>query len=236
MIKNKRDGLSRSQFQWVDMNDIRIAEDLLLLNIFLPDIDNVKWKIMGEDARRNVQKYENIVRLLRYDNHLCNLSNVNAVSQSFRCPNCDTFFNRAGNLKRFLTPLSERVKNVYPRNVYHIRENLLDILVFFGIKYTSEQNLFEKFALVDFELICVQVESFKDTKATTSIGIHAPISVSNSTKTLLMNHFFCNSDPHHLIASFTGSLHRLAIQSKTQMIFWLFDIETTKKTKLGSIL
>ena len=68
---NKRDGLSADQFQTVLMNDIPFVEDLLTLNILLYDMDIEDGNIIGELARRSVQKYENTVRLLRYKNHIC---------------------------------------------------------------------------------------------------------------------------------------------------------------------
>ena len=88
---NKMDGLSPNQFQGVHMNDIHIVEDLLTLNILLYDIDIVDGNNIGELARRSVQKYDNTVRLLRYNNHKSYVNNKNAVFQSFRCPNCDNF-------------------------------------------------------------------------------------------------------------------------------------------------
>ena len=100
---NKMDGLSTDQFQGVHMNDIPIVEDLLTLDILLYDFDFVDGNIIGELASRSVQKYQNTVRLLRYNNHICYVSNLNAVFQSFCCPNFDTFFNRTINLKRHLT-------------------------------------------------------------------------------------------------------------------------------------
>ena len=108
------------------------------------------------------------------------MSNINAVFQSFRCPNSDTFFNITFNLERHLTTCTERVKHIYTRNVYQIRETFFDKLDFFGINYTSQQNLFKNLALFDFEPICVQDESFKDTKTTMWIGNHVTISVSFS--------------------------------------------------------
>ena len=117
---NKMDGRSLNQFQVVHMNDVPTVEDLTL-NILLYDIDIVDGNIVGELARRSVQKYGNTVRLLRYNNHTCYVKNVNAVFQSFRCPDCDSFFNRTFNLERHLTTCSERVKNVYPGNIYQIR-------------------------------------------------------------------------------------------------------------------
>ena len=95
--------LSADQFQGVHMNDIPIVEDLLTLNILLIGIDIVDGNIVGELERRTVQKYENTVQLLRYNNHICYVNIINAVFRSFRCPNCDTFFNRTFNLERHLT-------------------------------------------------------------------------------------------------------------------------------------
>ena len=233
---NEMDGLSTDQFQGVHMNDIPIVEDLLTLNIFPYDIDFVDANIIEELARRSVHKYENTVRLLRYNNHICYVNNINAVFQSFHCPNCDTFFNRTFSLERHLAKCSERVKNVYRRNVYQIRGTLSDKLDFFGINYTSEQELFKKLAIFDFESICVQEETFRDKITTTWIGKHVPISVSISSNLEEEPIFLCNSDPYHLVASFIGVLKNLASQSKAKMKNLFLDMETTINIKLGSIL
>ena len=65
------------------MNDIPIVEDLLTLNILLSDIDIVDGNTLEEVARRNVQKYNNFVRLLRYNNHICYVSNSNQPFKIF---------------------------------------------------------------------------------------------------------------------------------------------------------
>ena len=61
------------------MNDIPTVEDLLTLNILLYDIDFVDGNIIGELARRSMHKYNNTVKLLRYNNHICYVSNIKAV-------------------------------------------------------------------------------------------------------------------------------------------------------------
>ena len=170
------------------------------------------------------------------NNHICYVHNINAVFQSSRCPNCHTFFNRTINLERNLTTCSERVKNVYPKNVYQNQETLFDKLYSFGIEYTKEQTLLENLAIFDFQSICVQEESFKDCDTTKWVGKRIPISVSISSNLVKEPIFLCNSDPHHLVTSFIGALEYLALQSKTIMKNVFFDIETTIKIKLGSIL
>ena len=164
------------------------------------------------------------------------MNNNNTVFQSFRSPNCDTFFNRTFNLERNLTTCKERVKNVYPRNVYQVRETFFDKLDSFGITFTSEQKLLKKLAIFDFESICVQDETLTHTSTTTWIGKHVPISVSICSNLVEGPISLCNSDPHHLVASFIGVLENLASQSKAKMKNLFLDIETTIKVKLGSIL
>ena len=90
--------------------------------------------------------------------------------------------------------------------------------------------------MFDFESICVQEETFRDTKTATWIEKHVPISVSISSNLLEEPIFICNSDSHHLIASFIGALENLASQSEAKMKNIFRDIETTIKVKLGSIL
>ena len=218
------------------MNGIPIVEDLLIFKNLLYDIDNVDGNIIGELAIRSLQKYDNAVRLLRYQNHIFYVRNLIAVFQYFRCPNCDTFLNRTFKLERLLTTCSEQVKNMYPRNEYQIRETLFDKLDYFGIKYISQQKLFKNLTLFDFESICVQEESFNDAKTATWIRRHVPISVSISSNLSEEQIFLYNPDPHHHVSSFIETLEGLASQSKAQMNFLFFDIETTTKVTLGSIL
>ena len=132
--------------------------------------------------------------------------------------------------------MHERMKNVYPWNVYQIRETIFDKLDPFGIKYTSEQKLFKNLAIFDFESNCVQKETFRDTNTTTWVGKHVPISVSISSNLVEEPIFLCNSDAHHLVASFVGALENLASQSKAKMKNMFLDIKTLVKIKLGSIL
>ena len=182
--------MSAEQFQGVHINNNLFVQDLLALSTVLYDIHIVEGNIIGELARRSMQKHINTVRLLRYNIHICYVSNINAVVQAFRCPSCDIFFSRAFNLERQLSTCSERLKNIYPRNVYQIRVTLFDKLDSFGIKYTSQLKLFKNLSILDFESICVQEESFNDTKTTTWTGKHVPISVSNSSNLVEEPHFF----------------------------------------------
>ena len=80
------DTLNPNQFQGVDMSDIPIVEDLLTIDFLLYDKDFVDGKIIGEPARRNLQKHGKTVQILRYNNHISYLSDINALLQFFRAP------------------------------------------------------------------------------------------------------------------------------------------------------
>ena len=95
---------------------------------------------------------------------------------------------------------------VYPRNLYQIRENLFDKLDPSDIKYTSGQKLFESLAIFDFESVCVQEQTFKDTNTAIWIGKRVSICVFASSNLVGEPFFHCTSNPHHLVASFIGPL------------------------------
>ena len=156
------------------------------------------------------------------------MSNINAVFQYFRCPNCDTFFSRTFSSERYLTACSEQIRNIYPNIVHLSRETLFDKLNTFSIKYTSQQKLFKKLAIFDFESTYVQKETFQDTKWIMWIGKHVAISVSIPSKPVEESLLLCNSDPHHPVAPSIGTLEISDSQSKAKMKNLLPDIDKKK--------
>ena len=111
-----------SKFQGVCMDDVPSVEDIVGINIFIYDIDLIDGAMVGELARRSIKKYENDVQLIRYNSHICYVDNINALFKAFRCPTCDTYFQKTGTLERHLVRCSERVKHSYPKNVYQLRK------------------------------------------------------------------------------------------------------------------
>ena len=98
------------------------------------------------------------------------------------------------------------------------------------------RKLFKNLAIFDFESITVQEEAFRDTNTTTWKEKHVPISVSISSKLVEEPIFLCNSDPHHLVASFIGALKNLASQRKAKMENLFVNVKRTMKIKLANTL
>ena len=71
LFLNNRGEADPSKFQGVQMTDIPKVEEMLQLNFFPYDIDFVDGELIGELARRSIQKFEKSVKLLRYNNHIC---------------------------------------------------------------------------------------------------------------------------------------------------------------------
>ena len=181
------------------MDDIPSVEDIVGINIFINNIVLTDGAMVGELARQSIKKYEKSVQLIRYNNHICYVDNIHALFKAFRCPTCDTYFQKPGNLERHLVRYSERVKHIYPKNVYQLRETIFDKLDSFVIQYTDDQSLFTNTAVFDFESICIPEEKFENTETTTWIGKHIPISVSISSNLIAEPIILCNSNPRNLV-------------------------------------
>ena len=236
-LNNSEEG-DVSKFQGVHLSDIPKVEDLLQLNIFLLyDNDFVYGELIGELCRRSVQKYENSVKLLGYNNHICYVNNINALFEAFRCTTCDTFFSKTGILERHLVNCSDRVKHIYPKNVYELRKTLFEKLDAFNIPYKNEQKLFKNLAIFDSESICVKEDSYKPTETTTWIGKHVPISVSISSNLIPEAIFLCNDNlviSSHLIFYQCSRRVSNSKQSSDELNF--IEVETAIKIKLCAIL
>ena len=107
----------------------------------------------------------------------------------------------------------------FPRSCINFDKTLFDKLDSFGIKHTSEQKLFKnknskKLAILNFQSICIQKETSKDTDTATRIKKHVRICVLISSNLVEERISFCNSDPQYLIAFFIGAPEVSASRSK----------------------
>ena len=66
---------------------------------------------------------------------------MNSFFNSFRRSTCDTIFSETGILERPFITCSERVKQIYRKNVYQLRETLFEKLDSFTILFLIS-NLF----------------------------------------------------------------------------------------------
>ena len=146
------------------------------------------------------------------------------------------FFSKTGNLEQLLVTCSDRNKNIYPKNVYELRETVFEELDAFNIPFRSDQKLFKNLDIFHFESVCVKENSYMQTETTPWIGKHVPIWVSISSNLTPEPILLCNANPHHLISSFILALEGLATQSKAQMQLKFIEIETAIKIKLCAIL
>ena len=179
--------------------------------------------------------YEKNINLLRYNNHICYVDDINTFFKRFRCSSCDTFIQKAGNFNRHVKTCEDRVQHIYPKSVYTLRETLFDKLDGFGISYNDDKKLFKNLAIFDFESICVPSEQLKHTNTTIWIGKHEPISVSISSNLIDEPVFLCNKDPKALITSFVEAIEDSANKSKTEMRTKFSSIEAIIRARVNAI-
>ena len=228
-------GQDAINFRGVSMDHPVFVESAVKHNIFIYDIDIEEVDFVGELARRNFEMYAKNINLLRYNNHICYVDDINTFFKRFHCPNCDTFIRRAGNLHRHVKSCKDRIQHVYQKSVYTLRETLFDKLDGFGVRYEEDQKLFKNLEVFGFESICVPSNELKDTNTTTWIGKHEPISVSISSNLLQEPIFLCKKDPKTLIVSFVEALEELASKSKAEMLQKYSSIENAIKIRINSI-
>ena len=210
-------GCDPDNFTGVSFDQIPIIEELIKQNIFIYDFDIEDGEIIGELVRRSIERYDENIKLLRYNNHICYVNDINKFFKKFRCPSRDVFFNHSGHFNRHLKTCKERVKNIYPRDAYSLRETLFEKLNNFSIAYPEDYTLFRNFVVFDFEAICVQSVEANNTVTTSWIGTHVPVSASISSNLLDEPVFLCENDPNRLIISFGAQLETLAPKNKADL-------------------
>ena len=156
-------------FRGVSIDHLVIVENAIKHNILIYDIDIVDGDFVGELARRSVEMYEENIKLLRYNNHICYVNDVSTFFKRFRCPSCDTFIHKAGNFNRHVKTCKNRVQHIHPKRVYTLRKTLYDKLDGFGNSYNDDHKFLKNLSVFDFESICVPPEQLKDTNTTTWI-------------------------------------------------------------------
>ena len=122
-------------FRGVSIDHLVFVENAIKHNTFIYDSDIVDGDFVGELARRGVEMYDKNINLLRYNNHICYVDDINTFIKRFRCPSCDTFIQKAGNFNRHVKTCKDRVQHIYPKSVHTLRETLFDKLDGFGISY-----------------------------------------------------------------------------------------------------
>ena len=222
-------------FMGVSLDQIPVIENLVEENIFIYDFTIDDGEIVGELIRRSIERYEENIKLLRYNNHICYVNDINKFFKKFRCPSCDVFFNHSGHFNRHLRTCKERVKNIYPRGVYSLKETLFQKLENFSIAYPEDCTLFKNFAVFDFEAICDNSLEISSSATTSWIGTHVPVSVSIFSNLLKEPIFLCEEDPNRLIISFVAQLETLAAKNKADMRPKLLAVEAEIKTRLSDI-
>ena len=222
-------------FRGVSVEDLPVVEQIVQRNIFIYDFDIQEGEHVGELARRSIGRFDKTVKLLRFNNHINHTNYIDSFFKCFRCPSCDTFFKKSDNFNKHLLRCKDRVKHIYPKNVYELRETLFEKLEGFSLPVSEGNKLFNDLEIFDFESICVPTEELKETQTTTWIGKHVSNLVSITSNLIDEPIFLYNKDPQNLITDFVSNLELLAEQSKLEMRNKIQDIEVAVNERMKKI-
>ena len=207
----------RKRFRGVKDDEIHVVETLAGVNVVVYSCEqDESGKLIGMLSRRSLNRFSDTVYLLRYGKHVCYIRSPSAVFRKYRCPNCDTHFDKTFNFERHLRTCDERVKHVYPGGVYELKRTIFDELDEIGIQVPPKDRLFQNLAIFDFESICqpnTNDNVLKNTTTTTWVGKHVPISVSISSNMIDGTIFVCNNNPMILVEQFCAELKKLQEKS-----------------------
>ena len=173
-------GYDPQSLRGISVKNLSVVEEIVQRKIFLYDFDIQEGEYVGELAGQSIGGFDKTVTLLRVNNHMIHTNDINSFFKCFRRPSCDNFFNKSDNFSKYLLKCKDRVKHIYPKNMYELRATLFERLEGFSLLVSEDNKLLKSLAIFDFELICVPTEELKGTQTTTWIGNHVPISVSIS--------------------------------------------------------
>ena len=157
-----KSGYGPKHFRGVSVEDLPVVEEIVQRNIFIYNFDIQEGEYVGELARRSIGRFDKTVKLLRLNNHIIHTKDIDSFFKCFRCPSCDTFFHKSDHFNQHLQRCKDRVRHIYPKNVYELRETLFEKLKWFNLPVSEDNELFNNLAIFDFESICVPTEELKE--------------------------------------------------------------------------
>ena len=171
---------------------------------------------------------------LTFNNDIILTNDIDSFFKCFRCPSCDCFFNRSDNFNRHIMTCKYRMRQVYPKNVYTLRETQFKNFEGFNIPASKDNTLFNNLAIFHFESICIPSDELKATQTTTWIGKHVPSSVSISSNLIEEPIILYNKDPQKLI-DFVIKLEFLAEKSELERKTKFHDLERKVSDRMSNI-
>ena len=211
-------GLEAKLFRGIKLSDIHLVEDLFWINIVVYTVEQVESRLRGELIHRTRGFYDETVTFIRYDRHMCYVSDLHKVIHDYVCPHCGTLFHKPNRLTRHLLTCSDRDKHIYRGGPYVLSRTIFEQLEEEGIVVPEQSRYYPFMAVFDFEAICRASDDINDTECISFIGKHVPISVSIANNLEKETRFIVNKHPHILIKEFVESLEQIAVKSKIHMM------------------
>ena len=123
-----KSGYDPKMFPGVSDEDLPVVEEIVQRNIFIYDFDIQERDYVGERARRSIGRLNQTVTLLRFNSHIIHKNDIDSFFKCSRCPSCNTFFHKSDHFNQHLLRCKDRLRYIYPKKVYELRETLFEKL------------------------------------------------------------------------------------------------------------
>ena len=118
-------GYDTKMFRGVSLEKLPVVEKIVQKNIFIYDFDIQEGEYVGELARRSIGRFDKTDKKLIFNNHIIHINDIDSFFKCFRCPSCDTFFNKSDIFNNNLLKWKDRLRHIYPENVFELRKPCL---------------------------------------------------------------------------------------------------------------
>ena len=131
--------------------DVPVVEEILQSNILFYSFDLQEGEDVGELAQQSIGRVDKTVKLMRSNNHLIFTKDIDRLTKRFGFPGCDHFFSKSYKFNKHLLRCKDRVRHVYPNNVFELSKILFDKLKGFNLLVSEDERHFKKLAIFDLE-------------------------------------------------------------------------------------
>ena len=120
----------------VSQEDLTVVEEIVQRNFFIYDFDIQEGEYVGQLARRGIGRLDKTVKLLKFNNHIIHTSAFDALAKA-------SFLHKSDHFNQHLLRCKDRMRHIYPKNVYELRETLFEKLEGFNLSVSEDNKIFQ---------------------------------------------------------------------------------------------
>eukprot|EP00116_Pleurobrachia_bachei_P001169 sb/3461431/ len=162
------------QFNGVSLDQLEDVSRLFGVGIVVYEQDEDRststvWRSITED---------NVLHVNLFQTHFSFVQDLEKFSSSYRCIQCNKFFDHHGTYKRHMKTCDMNVRQKYVGGTFSVKPTVFDELEDFGVDIPSELRPYPYRAVFDIECMLTKEVDIAETDRTSYVNRHQLISIS----------------------------------------------------------